>query len=450
MSKPTDDTNVTTTSVDVMSPYYIHASDNPGQLYVSEILHDGNYGDWANEMSNALFAKNKIGFVGGSIPMPEDKSEKLMLWKRCNAMVKGWLNTAMEKEIRNSVKYAATAEEVWRDLKERFGKESAPRAFELKRAISLTRQDKSSVSAYYTKLRGLWDEVNSVSPIPICTCGKCTCDLSKKYVVAREKEQLYEFLMGLDETFETVKSHILSTKPTPTIGTAYHLISEDERHRQISTVQRTPVETAAFQAQQKQVDTGNRSIMFQKHHSERDGGDRREGRRERPHCAHCQKPGHLIDTCYELIGYPPDWRKGSRDNNKRNGHQKERRPPPRAAQVETESSPIPGLTNEQYGKFLEFFHSENERSMPPVDAPIANMAGKLPFTRPWVIDSGATEHITCDDKILSNQTTTGVGLPVKIPNGDNIPVKSVGKTCLPNGLNIDRVLNIPEFKCNLL
>ena len=76
-------------SVDVMSPYNIHASDKLGQVYVYE-LYDGNYMEsfdslqWefllkvlsqldlrstkilvANNMSTVLFAKNKIGFGDG-------------------------------------------------------------------------------------------------------------------------------------------------------------------------------------------------------------------------------------------------------------------------------------------------------------------------------------------------------------------------------------------------
>nr|GEU41172.1 hypothetical protein [Tanacetum cinerariifolium] len=63
-----------------------------------------------------------------------------MPWMRVDAMIKGWLATAMEKNIRNSVKYAGTASEIWSDLNERFGKESAPRAYELKQKITSTQQ----------------------------------------------------------------------------------------------------------------------------------------------------------------------------------------------------------------------------------------------------------------------------------------------------------------------
>lgn len=52
--------------------------------------------------------------------------------------------------------------------------------------------------------------------------------------------------------------------------------------------------------------------------------------------------------------------------------------------------------------------------------------------------------------ILENQTRSGSEMPVKIPNGETIPVKSIGDTSLPNGMKINRVLNIPAFNCNLL
>ncbi|KAJ9558208.1 hypothetical protein OSB04_012822 [Centaurea solstitialis] len=236
------------TRIDINLPYYIHASDYPRQMHVNDVLMDGNYGDWAQEMKNFLFAKNKMGFVDGTIKIPKDGSSEYMLWMRCDAMIKGWLTTAMEKTIRSSVKYANTAAEIWADLEERFGKESAPRAYELKQTLTTTQQDGSSVSAYYTKVRGIWDEIQSVSPIPRCLCGKCTCDLGKRLNEAKEKERIYEFLMGLDGVFSTIRTQILASKPTPTLGAAYHLVSEDKQQRAISAAKKPMQEAAAFQS----------------------------------------------------------------------------------------------------------------------------------------------------------------------------------------------------------
>lgn len=104
-------------------------------------------------MENFVFAKNKRGFIDRTIKKPEIDDANYMTWMRCDAMIKGWLTTTMEKEIRGSMKYANTTSEIWKDVQERFGKESAPHAYELKQAISNTRQNGMTVSTCYIKLR---------------------------------------------------------------------------------------------------------------------------------------------------------------------------------------------------------------------------------------------------------------------------------------------------------
>lgn len=61
-----------------MSPYYIHPSNHPGQVFVSEPLKDENYGEWIVDMRNALNVKNKIGFVDGTLPAPNANSSDLV------------------------------------------------------------------------------------------------------------------------------------------------------------------------------------------------------------------------------------------------------------------------------------------------------------------------------------------------------------------------------------
>nr|KAJ0185190.1 hypothetical protein LSAT_V11C900490730 [Lactuca sativa] len=57
----------------------------------------------------------------------------------------------MEKEIRTSFKYANTTLKIWSDLHERFEKESAPIAYELKNQLIDIRQDGTSIFAYNPK-----------------------------------------------------------------------------------------------------------------------------------------------------------------------------------------------------------------------------------------------------------------------------------------------------------
>ncbi|XP_076888128.1 uncharacterized protein LOC143538449 [Bidens hawaiensis] len=138
-----------------------------------------------------------------------------------------------------------------------------------------------TVSAYYTKLKGIWEEIQSVSPAP-----KCTCAAAKEFIENREKEQLYEFLMGLDEAFNTIKTQILTTKPTPSLSTAYRLVSEEEKRREIATFTRpNNNEAAAFQVQ-------NRSKT---HYTQK---------KERAPCGRCGRTNHKMEDCYLIVGYP--------------------------------------------------------------------------------------------------------------------------------------------------
>ncbi|GJY08604.1 putative reverse transcriptase, RNA-dependent DNA polymerase, LTR copia-type gag-polypeptide [Tanacetum coccineum] len=96
-------------------PYYLHPSDYPKQLHVNKVLTDNNYANWSQEMTNFLFAKIKMEFVDGTIKKHEKTSKEYMPWIRVDAMIKGWLTTAMEKNIRNNVKYADTTSKIWRN-----------------------------------------------------------------------------------------------------------------------------------------------------------------------------------------------------------------------------------------------------------------------------------------------------------------------------------------------
>jgi hypothetical protein len=60
---------------------------------------------------------------------------------------------------------------MWSDLQERFSQSNGPRIFQLQKRISSLTQRSNSVSAYYTQLKGLWDELLSFRPISNCTCG---------------------------------------------------------------------------------------------------------------------------------------------------------------------------------------------------------------------------------------------------------------------------------------
>lgn len=94
--------------------------------------------------------------------------------------------------------------------------------------------------------------------------------------------------MGLDSGFRVIKTRILATKPTPGLGTAYHLVVEDERQKLVTEDKKPAVEAIAFKvlAPSKR---GNSLFSQQKTKIHSETTKQEE---EVQHCTHCNRDGH--------------------------------------------------------------------------------------------------------------------------------------------------------------
>ena len=102
------------------SPFFLHNGDHPGLVLVSHILTGANYNTWSRAMLMALNAKNKLGFVDGTLQQPNQEDAFTGVWSRCNSMVASWLLNAVSKEIADSLLYLDSAQAVWSDLHDQF------------------------------------------------------------------------------------------------------------------------------------------------------------------------------------------------------------------------------------------------------------------------------------------------------------------------------------------
>lgn len=151
-------------------------------------------------MLMALNAKNKEGFVDSSIQKPSKASvTELQQWARCNNLVKSWLLNSITKEIRASVIYNDVALNIWTDLKERFSHVNSVYLFHIEQAIHDCTQSNMTVGAYYTKLKGFWDERDA-----LCVISSCTCSTMKKVLQFRENQKTMKFFMDLNKPYAAV------------------------------------------------------------------------------------------------------------------------------------------------------------------------------------------------------------------------------------------------------
>ncbi|PNX72865.1 hypothetical protein L195_g028762, partial [Trifolium pratense] len=104
------------------SPYYLHPSENPGSVLISLQLNNINYHSWSRNMKRALISKNKIKFINGKLPAPEEDDPMFDYWERCNSMVVSWITRTLSPQIAQSVVYIDNANVLWDELCNRFTK----------------------------------------------------------------------------------------------------------------------------------------------------------------------------------------------------------------------------------------------------------------------------------------------------------------------------------------
>lgn len=83
----------------------------------------------------------------------------------------------VEPDLAKGVVHAKTAYRVWEDFKDQFSQKNAHVIYQIKKSLaSLSQWDTNS--GYFTKLRGLWDELDIYGVIHIC--GKYQAHLEQR------------------------------------------------------------------------------------------------------------------------------------------------------------------------------------------------------------------------------------------------------------------------------
>lgn len=178
-------------------PLYLHPSDTLVSVLTSvQLTRSENYSLWSRSMLINLKAKSKLSFVLGPCRKEDYDSDLEEQWEKCNAFVLAWIMNTFLKELLSEIVYASDAATVWADLKERFDKIDGSRIYQLHRGICTIHQGNQSVSAYFTKLRLLWDELDALVPYL-----SYSCDRSKTYIDHMQYIRLFAFLMGLSEVY---------------------------------------------------------------------------------------------------------------------------------------------------------------------------------------------------------------------------------------------------------
>ncbi|CAI8601314.1 unnamed protein product [Vicia faba] len=155
----------TATTINPNHPFYIHPRENPSVTIVTPPLDDNNYHNWSKSMRHALTSKNKLSFINESLPKPSTYDPTYDQWEHTNNMVLSWINRTLSPHIAQSTIFFDSTFELWEDLRERFTKGNHFRFSGLRELHSIQQRDRS-LSAYFTAMKILWDELEDLRHTP--------------------------------------------------------------------------------------------------------------------------------------------------------------------------------------------------------------------------------------------------------------------------------------------
>ncbi|KAF2306560.1 hypothetical protein GH714_019447 [Hevea brasiliensis] len=254
-----------------------------------------------------------------------------------------------------------------------------------------------------------------------------------------------QFLMGLNDPYKIVRSNILLMKPLPNVRQAYSMIIQEETQQQIGPSITENFSVAAAVQSRSVTQKGAKEKFCE--HCNRSGHNIDECRKLKYHCKFCDNSGHTEDRC-RLKKANQNARSIQSSNNRTGGRSAYAVETTIGGDNSTESSGFPvNFTNEQLQKLAQALTMINQNKNSGNGDIFANAAGIIsPFNafsnsvvKPWILDSGATDHITSDPSLLTQIQLPSVPL-VNLPTGATANITHTGTMSFNSQLVLKNVL----------
>ena len=188
------------------------------------------------------------------------------------------------------------ASDIWNTFKKCYYQGDVFRISDLQEEIYLVKQGDANITTYFTKLKGLIQELDNFRLIPSCTCAVvCSCELILIIKSYREGDYVIRFLRGLNEQYSTVRSNIMMMDPLPDLDKVFYILIQQQRQLVLQFD-----DSRVF----AQLDTNNGTYGRGRGRGGHTSGGKGRGRSTKI-CTYCNKSSHMVDTCYKKHGYPP-------------------------------------------------------------------------------------------------------------------------------------------------
>ena len=434
------------------SGFVADGESNTSQRLCSVLLNEFNYLPWSRAVTIALGGRSKLGFINGKEKAPVFDSPEYEIWLSKDQLVMSWILNSMERNIAEIFSYSESSLDLWEALRDMYGNQNnSARIFQIQQEVNALRQDGRPFVSLLGNFKSLWSELEVYRPHTVDPVV-----LKKR----TEEDRVFQVLASLGSEFEDLRCHILMSPELPSLKSVCSTIQREEVRRKVM-IRETVTNSSDTRAYIAHKNYEGKSI---------------KGKRLDLKCEHCNAPGHTSDRCWVL--HPelkPKFTKDKRGGDHKRGFNHKANV---AAQTTDSFFSNPMALLKDFTTYLQEKRGQeslNEAAGQDQDKPTAllsKFAGFLADSNPennqgiftafttaleisnfhdlWVVDSGASNHMSNKLTNLYNFRPCSSSTFVSVADGKDVPVQGKGKTKLVSKTIESEVLYVPSFPVQLL
>jgi len=134
----------------------------------------------------------------------------------------------VSESIGKSILFLNSAREIWLQLEQRFSLSNGSRKYKLNKENYEVKQNHTSVSEYYTRLKFLWSELEDMNELPkISVITEEIAVFLHALTKQKEGQRLFQFLNGLDDKYGAQRIQIFLMSPLPTVESVCSLVQQE-------------------------------------------------------------------------------------------------------------------------------------------------------------------------------------------------------------------------------